>query len=228
MQNLFDSIRQQTNNKFDWIIADGGSVDDTLAIINNNIDIVTLLLKGPDFGIYDAINRAILKVSTPYYLVLGGDDVLEPKAIELYSQAAFDSQADIITANVFTKEFGLLFPGRGRPVKLNHLYYVSQHAVGSLIKTSLHEYIGLYSKYYPIAADKYFLLTAIHKYKCNIYHADFTAGTYSYNGISVSRYYDALLDSFKVDYALSDNHLKIVIKSLITYIRHIPTMCDLN
>ena len=41
---LISSIRGQTFKDFDWIIADGGSRDDTLSIIENNIDIVGLPL----------------------------------------------------------------------------------------------------------------------------------------------------------------------------------------
>ena len=221
MPELVASLRAQTYKSFEWIIVDGGSSDETLSIINRNSDIVTSLLSGPDFGIYDALNKAIEITTTQYYLVAGADDILDPMAIELYSQAAMDSQADIVSANVQSSDFGILRPGRGQAWRFGHLAYVSQHALGSLIKTSLHKKVGLYSKFYPIAADRYFLLSAIEHNHCVIHKADFMAGVYSCQGISSTRYYESLLDVFKVDYALSKHPLRTSIYSLIKYIINI-------
>ena len=47
------------------------------------------------------------------------------------------------------------------------------------------------------------LLNAIESHQCVVYRADFVAGVNSCQGLSSIRPYDALLDIFKVDYALS-------------------------
>lgn len=214
---LAASIKSQTTKDFLWIIADGGSNDDTLSIIKEHQDLVSLLLDGPDFGIYDALNKAVARVITPYYLVVGADDILNPDAIEQYTKAIKVSNADIISANVVLSDFGILKPDRGQRWRFGHLAYVSQHAIGSLIKTSIHEKVGLYSKYYPIAADRYFLLNAIENYQCVVYGADFVAGVYSCQGLSSKRFYDALLDIFKVDYALSKHPFRTAFWSLLKY-----------
>ena len=221
LPRLIASLREQTCKDFDWIVADGGSNDNTLSIIEDTVDVLTLLLKGPDFGIYDALNKAIEKTTTPHSHAVGADDVLNSMAIEHYIKAVIDSQADIISANVLTSDFGILRPGRGQVWRFGHLAYVSQHAIGSLIKTALHKKIGFYSKYYPIAADRHFLLKAIENYHCVIHEADFMAGVYSCQGMSSTRYYEALLDIFKVDYALSKHPLRTSFYSLMKYIVNI-------
>jgi glycosyltransferase involved in cell wall biosynthesis len=218
---LADSIRAQTSKDFYWIIADGGSNDETLSIIQEHKDIVSLLLEGPDFGIYDALNKAVAKVTTPYYLVVGADDLLNQNAIELYTKAINISHADIISANVASSAFGILRAGRGQRWRFGHLAYVSQHSIGSLIKTSIHQKVGLYSKYYPIAADRYFLLNAIENHQCVVHGADFVAGFYSCQGLSSARPYDTLLDIFKVDYALSKHPVRTSIFSLLKYVLNI-------
>jgi glycosyltransferase involved in cell wall biosynthesis len=205
LPRLAQSLRKQSCKNFNWIIADGGSTDDTLSIIKENDDIVSTVIFGPDFGIYDALNKAILKVNTEYYLVLGADDVLHTTAIEFYLKSIKQSGADIITAQVATSKNVKLLPGRGKSWRYGHLAYVSQHAVGSLIKKALHEHVGQYSRLYPIAADRHFLLKAIKLHNCTLYSANFEAGIYSYEGVSTTRYYETLLDIFKVDYALSKN-----------------------
>lgn len=217
LQFLANSLRNQTTKEFDWIVADGGSIDNTLDIIKENEDIIDNILRGPDFGIYDALNKAILKVSTPYYLFVGADDVLSPMAIELYTKAAHASLADIISANVQTTDGELMCSGRGHAWRYGHLAYVSQHAVGTLIKKSIHRDVGVYSKLYPIAADRFFLLNAINVHKCSIYSADFIAGIYSCNGISSTKRYEATLDIFKVDYALSKFPFWMALVGLFKY-----------
>ena len=97
---LVSSLRAQCSHNFEWIIADGASVDRTLDILNEAGDVVTQLLRGPDFGIYDGLNRAISLVKTPYYLVLGADDVLDPDAIRMLTKAAEKSGADFISGHV--------------------------------------------------------------------------------------------------------------------------------
>jgi glycosyltransferase involved in cell wall biosynthesis len=215
---LANSLRSQTLNEFDWIIADGGSVDDTVSIIKANSDIVTEFIVGPDFGIYDALNKAISKVLTPYYLVVGADDILNPMAVELYTQFAKNSYADIISANVQTTNNEILWSGRGQVWRFGHLAYVSQHAIGSLIKTSIHSVVGDYSKFYPIAADRFFLRKAIEKHKCTVVSANFVAGIYSCQGISSTKCYESVLDIFKVDYALSDHPFRTALFCLFKYV----------
>lgn len=221
LPRLAESLRKQTCKSFNWIIADGGSTDRTLSIIKANEDIVTTVIDGPDFGIYDALNKAILKVDTAYYLVLGADDVLHSNAIELYLGAIEQSGADIITAHVATSTNVKLSPGRGKSWRYGHLAYVSQHAVGSLIKKDLHESVGQYSRLYPIAADRHFLLKAINLHHCSVYSADFEAGIYSCEGVSSTRHYETLLDIFKVDYALSKNRRFTSIISMLKYVANL-------
>ena len=217
LPDLIRSLRSQTRKDFEWIVADGGSKDATMALLGQESDLVSLVLPGPDFGIYDALNKAIAKVTTPFYLVLGADDALEPDAIEQFAAAIERSGADMITADVRTSGGGMLTPGRGKRWRNGHLAYVSQHSVGTIIKTSLHDTVGPYSRAYPIAADRYFLLSAIEKHHCTIHAAKFLAGTYGEEGISSRQYYASLMDVYKVDFALSDHPRRTAIVSLLKY-----------
>ncbi len=216
LPDLIRSLRSQTRKDFQWIVADGGSTDATLALLGQEADLVSRLLRGPDFGIYHALNKAIAEVQTPYYLVLGADDTLEPDAIEQFAAAVERSGADLITADVRTSA-GMLTPGRGKRWRNGHLAYISQHSVGTLVKTSLHKTVGPYSRAYPIAADRHFLLSAIEKHHCTIHPAKFVAGTYGEEGVSSRQYYAALMDVYKVDFALSDHPRRTAVVSLLKY-----------
>lgn len=72
--DTIESIRRQSHPDIEYIVADGGSTDGTLAIIEQNRDIVSLLLTGPDKGMYDAANKAINASSGEVVGMLNADD----------------------------------------------------------------------------------------------------------------------------------------------------------
>ena len=57
--DTIQSIRAQSHPDIEYIVVDGGSTDETLAIIAQNRDVITVLITGPDGGMYDAANKGI-------------------------------------------------------------------------------------------------------------------------------------------------------------------------
>jgi len=179
--NLIESLRQQTNKNFEWVIADGGSTDGTLELIESVKDLPIKLIVGDDFGIYDALNKAIKLSSGDYYLVMGADDVLYEDAVKIYSSYLNDGY-DILTANIHAGN-GILMPTGKRPWLHGHSSYISGHAVGSVFRKSLHEKFGYYSKKYPIAADQFFVLS-VAKAGGNIKSINEVVGRFFTGGVS--------------------------------------------
>ena len=217
IEQLICSLRNQSVRNFDWIVADGGSSDRTLEILANSLDVLTRLIEGPDFGIYHGLNRAVSMVQTPYYLVIGADDTLDKDAMLYFTRAAVECEADFISGRVSTSDGEVLRPARGNPFRYGHLAYVSQHSVGTLIKTALHKQVGMYSNRFPVAADRHFILKAIKRYGATVYPLNVIVGNYSMTGTSNNQYYNTLLDIFKVDYELSNRPLTTALKSLLRY-----------
>lgn len=181
LPNLVETLRKQTNKDFEWVIADGGSTDGTVELIESIKDLPIKLIVSDDFGIYDALNKALKKSSGEYYLVLGADDVLYEDAVEIYSSYLNDGY-DILTANIHAGN-GVLTPTGKRPWLHGQSCYISGHAVGSVYRKSLHEKFGFYSKKYPIAADQFFVLSAI-KGGSRIKFIDQFAGRFGTGGVS--------------------------------------------
>jgi len=224
LPKLIKSLRSQTSSDFDWIVADGGSTDDTREIIKNNQDLMKKYIFEPDFGIYDALNKTIKFVETKYYLIMGADDILSNDAVANYCRAATHSDADFISAKVKTSDGKTLIPLNGNPLRFGHLAYISQHAVGTLINVNLHARVGLYSNRFPIAADRFFVRSAIEKFGARIQAEEFYAGIYSSEGVSSSRFYESLLDIFKVDYILSNHPKSMAIFCLLRYMANMRKM----
>jgi len=180
---LIDSLRVQSDRNFEWIVVDGGSKDATVDLLRESDDVVSAWISEPDFGIYDALNKAIRLSTGEYYLVLGADDRLNPDAIAQYRLHASISGADLITASIFLD--GRVSAGKkGRSWLHGMFAYISGHSVGTLIRRSLHDQFGYYSRRFLIAADMYFIKTVCASPEIRIQKANFLAGEHGSVGIS--------------------------------------------
>ena len=204
LPNLVGSLRKQTNKDFEWVIADGGSNDGTLEFIKSIDDLSIKLIVNDDFGIYDALNKAIKVSSGDFYLVLGADDEIYTNAIEVYSGFLNDG-FDILTAKINAGS-SILAPTGKRPWLHGQSCFISGHAVGSVYRKSLHEKYGYYSKKYPIAADQLFVLSAA-KGGVKIKKIHEMVGSFSMSGVSGSDILGSYCEFHRIQIALGSNRL---------------------
>lgn len=191
--DLASDLLEQTDRDYRWLIVDGGSSDGTIEALPADVLAQVDLLREKDFGIYDALNKGVRRCTTSHYLVVGADDRLAPDAIAGYRRLAEESDADIVAASV--RDAGrVALPGRGRSWLRGQNAFISHHSVGTLIRRSLHETVGFYSKNLPIAADQLFIKTAI-QHGCRVRYAPhFIAGEFSRDGVSSTRYLATLFE----------------------------------
>ncbi|MEN9208190.1 MAG: glycosyltransferase [Gloeomargarita sp. GMQP_bins_120] len=187
LPRLIASLAAQTDQDFEWVVADGVSTDGTLELLEQARQKLQRVVvdSRPDFGIYDALNRAVKLASGEYYLVVGADDMLFPEAIERYKAACVATGADLITAKVL---FGDDPRPRGRYFPAWDFLWgqkalVSNHAVGLVIRRSLHEHFGYYSRKFPISADQLFIMQAV-RGGARVAVQDFVAGRFDCGGTS--------------------------------------------
>jgi glycosyltransferase involved in cell wall biosynthesis len=77
------SLAAQTCRDFEWIVMDGASRDDTVAVARGFGDLVTTLVSERDTGIYNAWNKALPKLRGEWVLFLGaGDSLFAPDTLE--------------------------------------------------------------------------------------------------------------------------------------------------
>lgn len=75
------TIQMQTHKDVEHIIIDGGSTDGTLSILEQNRQYISHLTSEPDNGLYDAMNRGILKATGDIIGLLNSDDLLANKYV---------------------------------------------------------------------------------------------------------------------------------------------------
>jgi glycosyltransferase involved in cell wall biosynthesis len=194
---LIASLRAQSDRSFEWIVVDGASTDRTMALLEAAGDVVTRWVSEADFGIYHALNKGLLLARGDYYLVVGADDQLEAGAVEAFARAAAGSDADIVAAPVFV-DGSLVTPRTTMPWLRSGPPLVAAHSVGSLIRRSLHDEIGMYSRRFPIAADTFFLLQASRRGKRFAYIAQ-PVGTFGTSGASSGDILGGLCESFRAN-----------------------------
>lgn len=185
---LIESLVAQTDQDFEWVVADGGSTDGTLELLEKAKEQLKYVVvdSRSDFGIYDALNRAIKKATGEYYLVLGADDVIDPHAMFNFKNLGAQTQADILTTAIYCSgRDGLLLRPGGQPWLHGGMAYVTGHAVGAVFRKSLHDRksVGFYSNKYPICADQLFIKNAIQS-GASVAVGNFLSGTFGSNGVS--------------------------------------------
>ena len=68
------SLRSIADFPFELFIADGGSSDETMSIIEKNKNMIAWFNSGKDNGVYDAWNKALKQAKSPWIAFLGAGD----------------------------------------------------------------------------------------------------------------------------------------------------------
>lgn len=76
LQKTFESVLNQTFDKFEWIIIDGGSTDGSRDFIETKQDYLAYCVSEKDKGIYNALNKGLKYASGEYVQFLNSGDWL--------------------------------------------------------------------------------------------------------------------------------------------------------
>jgi len=223
LPRLIASLHDQTFKNFEWVVADGGSKDGTLEILNRVDELNLIVDSRVDFGVYDALNRAIKLSSGDYYLVVGADDMLDHNAIESFYLSIEKCSPDFVSALVRTDRGSIISPEKKWKWFYSQRAYIGAHAVGTLIKKSLHDRFGLYSKDFPIAADQFFIRKVCDAGAVIVY-SDFIAGVFGTSGVSNSDCSGMLTESFRVQLRCGENKLVQIALLLIRLLKNIKKL----
>jgi glycosyltransferase involved in cell wall biosynthesis len=198
--DLYDSLKRQSYERFEWIIVDGESKDSTLEHLRrfSTESSWIKLVSEQDCGIYDAINKGIRSATGQYYVVAGADDRFDDQALKHYSDAAERSNADVILAKVVRA--GTVIGGfRPRRAWLGHSKaFRGSHSVGMLFRRNLHATYGMYSARFRLLADGYFLKLLLKAKPVRFEDCDFVAGKFAHYGVSSSSKLQTLVETWQI------------------------------
>jgi glycosyltransferase involved in cell wall biosynthesis len=104
IQDTLTSIASQDYPDIEHIVVDGGSKDDTVAMVNAASS-VTKFISEPDDGIYDAMNKGIAMASGDIVGILNADDfyidnIVLSQVADVFSDPSVDAcYADLVYVN---------------------------------------------------------------------------------------------------------------------------------
>ena len=214
LPKLADSLKEQDDKNFLWLVIDGGSTDGTVDFLstfkkeNDWMDFVS----ESDRGIYDALNKAILSCKTDFYLVVGSDDFLFSNSIKDFNSSltSVSESVGIVLAKIKkgNRIFGGFYP---RLHWLGHSFvFRGSHSVGMLIKKSLHDEFGLYSLDFSILSDGFFLKRVLSSSVVEIVERDFVSGFFSEDGVSNTRDLFTIAEGWQIQ-MLTEKHKRLQI-----------------
>lgn len=107
LQKTIDSVLAQTWKDFEWIVIDGGSTDGSRELIEQYQEHFTYWCSESDKGVYNAMNKGIVKAIGEYLLFLNSGDCLYDPAV-LNRVWSKEHYADIISGQVIQTNGQLL------------------------------------------------------------------------------------------------------------------------
>lgn len=168
------SVINQTYDKIEYIIVDGGSTDGTIDIIKKYVDKITYWISESDKGIYDAMNKGIKIASGEWICFMNcGDTFFCYTTIEDIFQRA-DIKSDIIYGNTRLHLSIGEYIQKGE-IATDNKYMPFVHQ-SSFSRTSLMKKYGFDTKY-KICADRNFFYTA-YKNKAIFEYVDVNVSNY--------------------------------------------------
>lgn len=203
LPKLIESLRNQEDKDFEWVVADGASTDGTVDLLKSIKDINIKIISQEDFGIYDALNRGIKNSIGDFYLVVGADDILYKNAVKDYKLSLSDD-VDIITAPIDSEAGVLDVRGVDKSWMYAQNSYISGHAVGSIYRKKMHMNFGFYSRKFPIAADQLFVLKSI-KYGAKVKRISNSVGYFNNVGVSSLDIIGSITELYRVQLIIGES-----------------------
>lgn len=153
IEQTIQSVVNQKDDNCEYIIVDGASKDNTLAIIGKYKDVIDKVVSEPDGGIYDAMNKGIALASGEIIGIINSDDWYEPEVFTAVRKCFQDSDADIVYGNLnliyHDGNQNILKPGDIE--KLRYQMEVPHPTV--FMKKELYKQYGGFSTTYDISSD---------------------------------------------------------------------------
>lgn len=165
LEGAIRSVLYQSYPNIELIIVDGGSTDDTMAIVDNykkDFGDNMICISEKDKGIYDAWNKGVKLATGDWITFLGGDDYLvQDYAMNYYYVLSEMVELNFISAiNLLVTENDCPIRYYGKPMNRRFGTYCTIAHVGSLHHRSLFEKHGIFDIQFQIAGDYDFLLRA--------------------------------------------------------------------
>lgn len=165
------SVINQTYGNIEYIIADGGSTDKTLEIVNKYKDRISKIGSGSDNGVYDAMNKGIKMATGDIIGFLNSDDIFfDNKVVETIAEEFEKYNPDCLWGDLLYTAKNDLYKNirfwKSSDYKddLFETGWVPPHPT-FYVKKEIYEKYGIFNLDFKIAADYELMFRLLKKYK---------------------------------------------------------------
>jgi len=147
------SIQKQTLTAYEVIVADGNSLDDTIAIAQSIMP-NAITFSEPDNGVYDAINKGIKKAKGKYIYIIGSDDVFANDEVLQSVAKLTEAAPDVLYGDVeYINKTNRLVPDQHHSQWNGNIYWKNTlHQQGCFYKKEIFNNV-LFNPQYKILGD---------------------------------------------------------------------------
>ena len=205
--DTIESVLAQNYSDIEYIVIDGGSIDDTLNIIKEHESSIDIMISESDKGIYDAMNKGIRFSSGEVVSFLNSDDFYEsPDVIsDVVNQFKSNPESNLVFGDVVivepsnTQKIVRFYNSyKFRTWKLRFGWMPPHPA--SFFKRSAYELAGMFNLDYKIAADYELFVRMLMVHKFNFTRINKVLVRMRAGGLSTS--------GFKSNYLLNSEIVK--------------------
>ncbi len=186
LKKTIESVITQTSDEIEYLVIDGASTDGSVEVIREYEHQISYWVSEPDGGIYQAMNKGILRAKGEYCQFLNSGDYLAAPDV---TERMLDQipNCSILYGNKIREINGKITIEKsyaGRQVTLLDMYLSTFFHAPAYIKKSLFDTYGLYDESLKIVSDWKFYLIAIGLNNESTFYRDIDLVWFDTHGIS--------------------------------------------
>ena len=224
IQKTIESVRNQSYKNVEHIFIDGISKDNTLNIINRNIDKNSVIVSEKDFGVYDAMNKGINLAKGEILFILNSDDTFYENSIIEEVVKFFDQnkKLEILYGNlIFTKNNKIVRKwNAGKYYENSFLKGWCPPHPSFIVKKKVYQKYGIFNLQYKRAADIEIMYRFLDKFRCNFYYYDRTLVNMKIGGKSNNNIINIIKQNFENIKILRNNKKFKLMKFILSKLKH--------
>lgn len=171
IKEAIECVLSQSYNNIEYVIIDGGSIDNTVTIINEYKDKLGYFISEKDKGIYDAMNKGINAATGDIIGILNSDDLYHNATIieEIMGHFIKNPELDLVYGDLFYVKS----ENTNKVVRkwVSKQYYGKYFENGNVpphpslfVKRKVYEQAGFFNLKFKLAADYEFMLRIFKKH----------------------------------------------------------------
>jgi len=212
LKATINSIRKQSYNKFEVIVIDGLSKDESIETIYKNKDILNKYLIEKDDGIYDAMNKGIKLAEGTWTIFLNSGDIFYDENILLnFSKILEKKDEDVIHADTVVRNENMKYNLSSKIFnhKTHRIPFCHQ---SSFTKTSILNK-NLFNLKYKLSSD-FELFLRLFKQKKKFTKVNMIIAEIESGGLSDTNRFQVLKENFDI---LKTNKMLTLSRSMIIF-----------